>query len=153
MRSLARSALGLALGLLLLTGCSALGGLIPGVSPSTPAATGAASGQSAKAACAALGTVISEAATTLPKSFADAGSDPEKAVKALTTFAKKFGKAVATVDNPQVRAQAQSTLDALNQLVDAADAVSRDASKAAGLAAAFGGVQQQLAAIGSLCAS
>ena len=150
MRSLVRTALGLTLGLTLLTGCSSLAGLVPGANPSTSAA-GTTTDQGGSVDCGALGEVLTEAASTLPQSLADAGSDPEAALQALTDLTKEFGEAAATVDNAEVKAQAQSTLDALNALVTAADAASQDSSQLPGLATAFAGVQEELGAIGTLC--
>ncbi len=164
MRHLTRAAIGLATGFLLLSGCSSLGNLVPGSGASTapaasPAATeattapasGDSSGQSAAEACAALGTAMSEASSTLNTAVQDAGSDPEKAVKALKDFKDSFTAAIAGVNNSELKAQAKKALDALNELIPLFEDGMNDPTKMAKAATVMSTFQQELAAIGTIC--
>ena len=164
MRHLTRTALGLAAGLLLLSGCSWLGNLLPGgvastapaASPAASSATsapasGGSSGQSAAEACAALSAAMSEASSTLNTAIQDAGSDPAKAVKALNDFKDSFTAAIAEVDNSELKAQAQKALDALNELIPLFQDGLSDPTKMAEATSAMSTFQQELSAIGTIC--
>lgn len=156
MRHLTRTAVGLVAGFVLLSGCSALGGIIPGAGPATTAssdtssapATNDTSGQSTKDACAALGTAMSEASSTFETAVQDAGSDPAKAVKALETFKDSLTKASAKVDNAQVKAQVQKLVDALTKLIPLLEDGVKDPTK---MADAMAGFQSELSAFATLC--
>lgn len=162
MRHLTRTAAGLVAGFVLLSGCSALGGIIPGAgSASAPRtapteassepATSDTSGQSAKDACAALGTAMSDASSTLQTAVQDAGSDPQKAVKALEAFKDSLVTASAKVDNAEVKAQVQKVVDSLTTLIPLlADGV-KDPTKMAAAMTAMTTFQSELSAIATLC--
>lgn len=162
MRHLIRTAVGLVAGFVLLSGCSALGGIIPGAGPATTATTASTdtssapatkdtSGQSTKDACAALGTAMSEASSTFETAVQDAGSDPAKAVKALETFKDSLTKASAKVDNAQVKAQVQKLVDALTKLIPLLEDGVKDPTKMADAMAAMTGFQSELSAFATLC--
>lgn len=161
MHHLTRTATGLIAGLVLLSGCSAIGDLIPGGSSTTagPATTEATSkpagndtsGQSVQDGCAALGTAMSEASSTMQTAMQDAGSDPEKAVKALEAFKDSLTGAATKVDNAEVRSQVQKVVDSLGKLIPLFEAGIKDPTKMAGALSAMSDFQKELAAFGSLC--
>lgn len=164
MRTLARTSIGIVTGFLLLSGCSSLGGVIPGggssassaASPAASEATsapasGGSSDQSAADACLAIGSAMSEAGNTLQDAAQDFGSDPEKAVKALNEFKDSFVKASAKVDNPEVKAQVQKATDALTDMITKLEAGLNDPLKMTEAMSAMSTFQQEVTAISSLC--
>lgn len=164
MRHLTRSTIGLLTGLLLLSGCSSIGSLLPGGGGSTapaasPSATGAttsapaggSSGQSAAEACAAISSAMSAASATLNTAIQDAGSDPAKSMQALTEFKNSFTAAIATVNNAELKAQAQRALDALNKLITLFQDGLNDPTKMTEVVTAVSALQKEFTAIGTLC--
>ncbi len=164
MRYLTRAAVGLTTGLLLLSGCSAIGGLIPGSGASSaPAASSAASdassapatsdssGQSVQDACTALGNAMSEASTTMQTAMQDAGTDPEKAVKALQAFKDSLTEAATKIDNAEVKAQVQKVVDSLTKLIPLFQDGLSDPTKMADAVSAMSDFQTELSAFGTLC--
>lgn len=157
MMLLARAAAGLAAALAL-TGCGSLPSL-PGVpTASAPATSAPASstpaggaGQSVDEACTTLSSTMSTAADTLQTALADIGNDPQKAVVALQDFAGSLASAAADVENPEVRAQVDKAIAALNDLVAAIQAGIEDPAKVTEVMAGAGRVQTELAAIGTVC--
>ena len=165
MRHLTRAAIGLATGFLLLTGCSSLGNLMPGggatsepaasssasEATSAPSDTGGSSGQSASEACTVLGDTMNEAGQALQDVGSNLGNDPEKALKALDDFRASFETAVTKVDNPEVKAQAQKALDALDALIAALKAGIKDTSKMPDMLTALSDFQTEMTAFATVC--
>lgn len=147
MRHLTRASVGLVAGFALLSGCSSLGGLVPGGATSTAASASPAAG-----ACAELGSVLSEASATLNTVIQEAGSKPKKAMKTLNAFTDSLTKAIAKVDDPALKKQAGKVLDAVNELIPLLEAGMNDPSKLGEAVAAVSNVQKEVAALGALCA-
>jgi hypothetical protein len=83
--------------------------------------------------------------------MSDIGTDPNKAVDALESFRDSFEKAAAEVSNPEVKAQADKALAATKEMVAALDAVTKDATKIAGVSEALQAFQEELTKIGTVC--
>jgi hypothetical protein len=143
---------------LALTGCGSLPSL-PGLPTSSAPATSApassapagGSEQSVDEACTSLSSTMGTATDTLQTALADLGNDPAKAVAALQEFAGSLAGAAADVENPEVRAQVDKAVAALNELVTAIQAGIEDPTKLTEVMAGVGKVQAELTAIGTVC--
>lgn len=148
---LVRVALGLVATLALLTGCSALTSTTPTTSPAASAPQGG-SDQSVAGACESLGSAMGEAADTFQSALGELGTDPQQALSALQEFATSLKDAAATVQNPQVKAQVDKAIAALNDLTAALEAGIKDPLKMTEVLGTISAVQEELTAIGTVCA-
>ena len=157
MRSLARRSVGLALGCVLLSGCSAIGDVLPGTAPTTaPTAastTAGATGQSVGEACAALGSTLIGAAGKLESAFSDLDGHPARAMKKFTAFTNSLRAALKKVDNAQVKAQGRLTLNALDKLIRTVEKATTNPARATAVEGAFNDVRSQVTAMVVLCAA
>lgn len=137
---------------LLLVGCSAPATSTPSVAPSvTASAADAGPAQSKVEACQALAVTMNAASETLNSAIEKVGSDPEKAVEGLRSFATTLKSAVATVTNPEVKAQGEKAVAATEALAEALAAAIKDPSQLAASTAAFEKFQKEVGAIATVC--
>jgi hypothetical protein len=141
-----RIAGGLAVALLLLTGCGAFSLTGPAASTPAPAIT-----QSREEACTILATAMNESTAALDKGIDKMSTDPTKSVAALKSFTSALAGAVAKVHNPKVKAKAAKAVSAMKKLTSALEAAIKDPAKLAGVSGKLKKVQTELAAIGTVC--
>ncbi|MGC3995399.1 MAG: hypothetical protein QM779_14995 [Propionicimonas sp.] len=146
---------------LLLVGCSATA---PATAPTTAAssesatptaatseATSGTGTQSISEACNALNAAMADATSTMQSAMSEIGSDPSQAVKALEAFEQTFADSVASVDNAEVKAQAEKALAATKKMVSALEAVIKDPTKAASLQDVVTEFQSEMTELGTVC--
>lgn len=131
--------IGIALGGLLLTGCT--GG------------SGGASGQTTEQACDILRTGVEDTTTELQAGLSDLATDPEAAADAVTSLTAAFEKSADKVTNSGVKSVADDAVTALSDFDEqihayATDPASVDQEKIQTSAEA---VQTSLTAVGETC--
>ncbi len=146
MRTVSRVLPGVLAAVVLLGGCTA-----PSVTISFPTPTRTPTDKAVAEACTAVRTAFNNAGATLNTALQQMSTDPQKALATVQPVVAELERAVTKVDNPTVRAQADKTVAALNDVVTALQAAVQDPSKITGLAAPFGKVQTELTAFGTLC--
>lgn len=132
----------------LLGGCTA-----PTVTVSFPTPSTTPTDKAVAAACTALRSAFDKAGTALSTAMGQMSSDPQKALETLQPVLADLEKAAKKADNPTVRAQADKTVAALQELVTALTEAVNDPAKIPGLAAPLVKVQTEVAAFTALCGS
>ena len=146
-----------AVALILLSGCASADLTPSAASPaaSTPTASAAAdsTGQSLSEACDAIGTTMDDAAKPLDAAMTGLATDPKKSLAALRTFTTTLETAVAELGNPEVKAQGEKAVAAMNGLNAALEDIIKHPAKAKtkDLKAALATVETELTAIGTVC--
>lgn len=114
------------------------------------------SAQSVAAACSELQTELDESTPELEESLSQIEGDPGEALRALQSFSADFAETRDGIENPEVRQVADDAAVALEEMIDdlevaVTDPASFDVNAFAEESVPV--VQEQLAALGEVCAS